>query len=278
MAAKKVTVAIIYDFDGTLAPGNMQEHQFLPEIGVTPEAFWEKARSLAKKHQADQILIYMHLMLTTAREARKPVRRRDFIKHGRDMTLFKGVEDWFGRITEYGKAKEVRIEHYLISSGNREIIAGSPIKSKFKKIYASKFVFNENGVAEWPALAINYTTKTQYLFRINKGTHDLSDNEAINKVVTKEDRPVPFENMIFIGDGTTDVSCFRLVKDLGGLSIAVYKPYTKGAQDAANQYRKDERVHCVAPANYAAGKKLDELVTLQIDLLASRAMLSKALK
>ena len=133
-------------------------------------------------------------------------------------------------------------------------------------------------MAEWPALAINYTTKTQYLFRINKGTHDLSDNEAINKVVKKEDRPVPFENMIFIGDGTTDVPCFRLVKDLGGLSVVVYKPHTKGAQDKAKQYRVDGRVHCVAPANYAAGKKLDLIVKRQIDLIASRAMLSKALE
>ena len=171
------------------------------------------------------------------------MRREDFEARGRTISLFEGVEGWFDRITEYARQKGVRLEHVLVSSGNAEIFAGTPIAPKFAHVYASKFMFDENGVAVWPALAMNYTTKTQYLFRINKGAHDLSDNGAVNKYVLKKDRPVPFENMIFIGDGSTDIPCFRLVKEQGGLSIAVYKPRAKGAQGKAEGYSEDGRVH-----------------------------------
>ena len=277
MPANTSKLAIIYDFDGTLAPGNMQEHNFLPVIGMTPSTFWNEAKCLAQEHQADEILTYMLLMLRKASAAGVSVRKSDFAEHGQTITLFEGVDAWFDRINCYGRTKGIRIEHYLVSSGNEEIIAGSPIASRFEKIYASKYIFDENGVASWPALAINYTTKTQYLFRINKGTHDLSDNEAINKVVAKHDRPVPFENMIFIGDGTTDVPCFRLVKDQGGLSIAVYKPHGRGARTTAEGYFKDGRVHCFTRAIYTGGSDLDRIVKRRIDEVAARAALAKLL-
>lgn len=278
MPATLATIAIVYDFDGTLAAGNMQEHQFLPDIGMTPRAFWEEAKSLAQQHQADEILTYMLLMLRKASAAEVPVRRDDFADHGRTIPLFDGVEDWFDRITQCGRHRNVRVEHYLVSSGNEEIIAGSTIAGKFKRIYASRFIFDENGVASWPGLAINYTTKTQYLFRINKDAHDLSDHEKINSYIAKEDRPVPFENMIYIGDGTTDVPCFRMVKDLGGLSIAVYKPHTPHALSKATSYLNDGRVHCVAPAIYTADGQLDEIVKARISEISTRAYLAKLLK
>ena len=269
MARKHVPMAIAYDFDGTLAPGSMQEHQFLPDIGIKAKEFWKEVKNLTKEHQADEVSVYMNLMLHKAAAARVPVRKKDFKKQGGAIKLFKGVEEWFERITEYGRNKGVRIEHYLVSSGNAEIIAGTPIASKFAQVYASKFMFDENGVADWPALAVNYTTKTQYLFRINKGAHDLSDNSKVNEFVEKRDRPVPFENMVFIGDGSTDVPCFRLVKDQGGLSIAVFKPHTRGAQKVADKYKKDGRVHCVVPAIYTGGGKLDRVVKASIDSIAS---------
>jgi len=272
MARKFVPMTIAYDFDGTLADGNMQEHQFLPDINMKPDAFWAEVKEISKEHQADEVLVYMNLMLEKAHAARVPVRREDFKDRGRSIKLFKGVEDWFDRITEYARKKGVRLEHVLISSGNEEIFAGTAIASKFSHVYASKFMFDENGVAVWPALAVNYTTKTQYLFRINKGAHDLSDNARINEFVPKHERPVPFENMIFIGDGTTDIPCFRLVKDQGGLSIAVYKPRTKNAQSKANDYLIEDRVHCVVPADYSEGKKLDEIVKAQIDAVVARAV------
>lgn len=274
MARKHIEMAIAYDFDGTLADGNMQEHQFLPDIGMKPKEFWAEVKRLTWQHQADEVLVYMNLMLRKADAAGVPVRRDDFKARGKAIQLFEGVEDWFDRITVYGRAQGVRIEHYLVSSGNAEIFAGTPIASRFAQVYASKFMFDQNGVAAWPALAVNYTTKTQYLFRINKGAFDLSDNSKVNQFVEKRDRPVPFENMVFIGDGSTDIPCFRLVKEQGGLSVAVFKPHTKGARKKADNYVKDGRVHCVAPAIYTDGSDLDRIIKASINAVAAQAALS----
>lgn len=271
MAKRHVPMAIAYDFDGTLADGNMQEHQFLPDIGVKPAAFWDQVKRLTQEHQADEVLVYMNLMLRKAAAAGVPVRRDDFKTRGKAIQLFDGVVEWFDRITAYGRSKGVRIEHFLISSGNAEIFAGTPIASKFKHVYASKFIFDENGAAAWPALAVNYTTKTQYLFRINKDAHDLADNSKVNQYVEKHERPVPFENMVFIGDGSTDIPCFRLVKEQGGLSIAVFKPRTKGAQKRAEKYLKDGRVQAVVPAIYTEDADLDRIVKANIDAAAARS-------
>ena len=278
MAKKYIPMAIAYDFDGTLAPGNMQERQFLPDIGVTPSKFWAEVTALTKERQADNVLVYMEQMLRKADAASVPVKREDFEKQGESIRLFEGVEGWFDRITEYGRGKGVHIEHYLVSSGNAEIVSGTPIFSKFAQVYASKFIFNQNGVAVWPALAVNFTTKTQYLFRINKGAHDLSDTSQVNEFVEKRDRPVPFENMIFIGDGPTDVPCFRLVKDQGGLSIIVFKPKTGKAREKAEKFKTEGRVHYVAPAIYTEGGKLDRVVKANIDFVASRGTLHDLLE
>jgi phosphoserine phosphatase len=277
MAKKHIPMVIAYDFDGTLADGNMQEHQFLPDIGMKPKAFWTEVNQIARQEQADEILVYMNLMLRKAAAAGVPVRREDFKRRGEEITLFEGVQDWFDRIKTYGRSRGVAVEHYLISSGNAEIVAGTTIASKFTKVYASKFLFDANGAAQWPALAINYTTKTQYLFRINKGAHDISDNAAVNRFVEKKDRPVPFENIVFIGDGLTDIPSFRLVKDQGGLSIAVFKPYTKGARRKAEQYVKDGRVHAIVPANYVENSDLDNIIRANIDAIAARAALGEAM-
>ena len=271
-------MAIVYDFDGTLAPGNAQEPQFIPDVGMKPKDFWAEVDRLSEIHQGDGVLMYMHLMLKKAGEAGIPVRLEDFREHGGAITLFDGVEGWFDRIAGYGKERGVRIEHYIVSSGNAEIIEGSSIASKFEKIYACRFMFDENGVAFWPAQAVNYTTKTQYLFRINKGAHDPSDDTKINEFVEMKDRPIPFENMVYVGDGSTDVPCFRLVEDLGGLSIAVFRPNTKGARDKAERFRKEGRVRAVVPANYAEGGELDRVVKANIDHVAAREALSNVVR
>ena len=224
MATKYAPLAIAYDFDGTLSPSNMQEFDFVPKIGMSKEKFWGEVSALAQQNNADNILMYMKHMLDKAREAEVPVRRSDIQRYGKSVKLFPGVNDWFDRINEYGRKHGVNVQHYIISSGIREMIEGTPIARKFAAIYASSFVYDHNGVAQWPALAINYTTKTQYLFRINKGVKEVYDNSRINDYVPKHERPVPFENMVFIGDGDTDIPCFRLVKEQGGHAIAVYKP------------------------------------------------------
>lgn len=267
---KKIKMAIAYDFDGTLAYGNMQEHAFLPSIGMKPQEFWEESNSLAKKEHADEVLMYMYFMLKKANEKDVKVRKEDFAERGKDIALFEGVLDWFDIITKYAKEKHIDLEHILISSGNEEIFRGTPIAEKFSHIYASKFLFDHYGIAVWPALVINYTTKTQFLFRINKGAYDVSDNKMVNASIPKDKRPVPFENMIYIGDGETDIPCFRLVKEQGGLSIAVYRPHKGGAGKNAAQYKKDGRVHCVVPADYRDDKALAEIVKRRIDYIAAR--------
>lgn len=274
MAKKLIPMAIAYDFDGTLAPDNMQEHRFLPDIKMKPKAFWAEAKRLTKEQQGDEVLIYMNLMLKKADAADVPVRREDFKAYGRTIELFEGVPGWFDRITAYGRTRGVKVEHFLLSSGNAEIIAGTPIAKKFKMIYASKFMFDANDRAQWPALAVNFTTKTQYLFRINKDAHDLSDSKKVNQVVAKGKRPVPFENMVFIGDGSTDIPCFSLLKNQGGLSVAVYKPHTPGAGNKAKGFLDSGRVHCAVPAIYTEDSDLDRIVKARIDMLAARANLA----
>lgn len=265
MARKLPRLAIAYDFDGTLAPGNMQEYDFVPAIGVTKKAFWKEVGALAEKHNADGILMYMKHMLDKAEAAKVPVRKADFINFGRSVTLFEGVADWFDRINAYGRERSLKVEHYIISSGNREMIEGTPIARKFSAVYASSFIYDHNGVARWPALVVNYTTKTQFLFRINKGVLNVYDNSKINEFVPREDRPVPFNNMVFVGDGDTDIPCFRLVKDQGGHAIAVYRPSTKGAKGKAEKLVKDGRVNFIAPANYSENGEIDSIVKAIID-------------
>lgn len=265
MPPKKPRCAIAYDFDGTLAPGNMQEHSFIPEIGMTKANFWLEVRQLAREHNADDILVYMGLMLEKAQAKRVRVHREDFINRGKDLTLFKGVEEWFGRINNYGKAGGVVVQHYIVSSGIREIIEGTAIGKKFKSIFASSFRYDHNGIATWPALALNYTTKTQYIFRINKGCLNVYDHTKINEYVPKADRPVPFEHIVFVGDGETDIPCFRLVKDLNGHSVGVYRPRTPGAKQKARKLLKDGRVNFVAPADYREKTPLDKIVKGIID-------------
>jgi len=268
----KPILAIAYDFDGTLLPGNMQEHQFIPDIGLTKEKFWQEVDNLAEKHEADATLVYMNLMLEKAQAAKVPVRRQDFKDKGKTLAFFPGVLDWFDRIDKIGKECGVTIEHYIISSGNAEIIAGTPIAVKFKKVFASKFLFDANGVPVWPALAVNYTNKTQFLFRINKGFLRVNDMRGVNKVIPLNKRVVPFANMVFIGDGETDIPCFRLVKNQGGLAIAVYKPKSSKGKKAAEKLLLDDRVNLLAPADYSDSKKLEKIIKAKIELVGANVI------
>lgn len=275
---RKISFALIYDFDGTLAPGNMQERNFIPAIGMNTKQFWKEVNEEAKKHQADNILVYMKIMLSKAAAASVTVRKNDFKTFGKDLSFFDGVlpynekgtkqKGWFDRINEYGNSSGVKIEHYIVSSGIREMIAGTPISKKFKAIFASSFCYDHHGIAVWPALALNYTTKTQYLFRINKGCLDITDNKEINKFIPDKERPIPFTNMIYVGDGETDIPCFKLTKDKGGHSIAVYKSNTRGAKEKSNQLVQDGRVNYIAPADFKVNSTIDRIVKALIDKVA----------
>lgn len=276
MSRKLIPMAIAYDFDGTLAPGNMQEYDFIPALNMLSKAFWTFVNSLAKQHEMDQILAYMWAMLREADKADIRVHKSDFKNFGKNITLFPGVEGWFKQVNAYARSKGVRLEHFVISSGIREMVEGTPIYKEFKKVYASGFMFDHNGVACWPALAMNYTAKTQYLFRINKGSLDVYDNSVINTFVPKDQRPVPFENMIFIGDGETDIPCMRLVKDQGGHSIAVYNPNKRGAKKPAEQLINDGRATLSAPADFQEGSPIDSCVKAIIDKVEAAARIRVA--
>jgi hypothetical protein len=268
-----IPFAICYDFDGTLAPGNMQERDFIPAIGMNRQSFWNKVKALAKEHKADEILMYMWLMLERANINAVEVRRRNFVNYGKNLKLFNGVPDWFARINAYGKAGGLRVTHHIISSGIREFIAGTPIKSYFKDIYASSFLYDHHGIARWPALALNYTTKTQYLFRINKGVHEVFEHNKLNEYVRPEDRAVPFPNMVFVGDGETDIPCFRLVKDLGGHSIAVFKPHSHTAKARCRKLLTDGRVNFICAADYSAKKQIDITIKAVMEKVAANEYL-----
>jgi len=270
---KHIPLAICYDFDGTLAPGNMQERDFIPEIGMDKAGFWKSCAGEAKQHDADPIQAYMKLMLERARAKRVQVKRSNFEEYGARLPFFPGVyesnnENWFERINDYGKAGGVNVDHFIVSSGIREMVEGTKIARYFRKIFASSFMYDHHGVAEWPALAVNYTTKTQYIFRINKGSLDVWDDSIINKYVPHNERPVPFTNMVFIGDGLTDIPCFRLVRDQGGHSIAVYAPRKSTGKKQATSLHADGRVNFVAPADYTLSGHLDRIVKGIIDKVA----------
>jgi len=275
MSKRNIPVALIYDFDGTLAPGNMQERDFIPAIKMKTKKFWTEVSKISKQQQADNILVYMKLMLDKAQAASIPVRRENFKDYGKNLSFFKGIlpyqnngiteKGWFERINQYGKTSGINIEHYIVSSGIREMIEGTKLAKKFKKIYASSFFYDHNGIAVWPTLVLNYTTKTQYLFRINKGCLDVSDNSSINNFIPEEKRVIPFKHMIYIGDGDTDIPCFRLIKERGGHSIAVYKPKTSGAKNKTKDLIDDGRVNFIATADYRNASQIDRIVKGIVD-------------
>lgn len=263
---KKPVVAIMYDFDKTLCTKDMQEYTFIPNLGMTATDFWAESGKLSKGKKMDGILAYMYLMIDKARSAHIKIQREEFVKLGVDLELYSGVESWFERINRIGEDLGIKVEHYIISSGLREIIEGSSIYKHFREVFACEFLYDENNVACWPKNAVNYTTKTQFLFRINKGILDISKDEELNKYTPEDDRPVPFRNMIYIGDGLTDVPCMKLVKANGGYSIAVY---TKGKRSKVESLIAHERVDFISLADYSEGSDLD--VTVR-DILCKMAM------
>jgi 2-hydroxy-3-keto-5-methylthiopentenyl-1-phosphate phosphatase len=266
MRKKKSTIALMYDFDKTLCTKDMQEYSFIPSVNMKPKNFWKEATKLAQDKKMDPILAYMFLMLDKAKNAKKPVHREDIVKLGESLEFYAGVDTWFDRMNALAADLDINVEHYVISSGLREIIEGCEIYKKFKEVFACEFFYDENNVACWPKNVVNYTTKTQFLFRINKGVLDLSDDKTLNTYTPVDERPIPFRNMIYIGDGLTDVPCMKLVKVNGGASLAVYKPRQR---HNIAELLINGRVNYLAPANYSKGRKLETIVC---DLMRKMAM------
>ena len=263
---KTPILAIMYDFDHTLSPRDMQEYGFIPDLGMEADAFWHKCVTAMKQNQMDQILAYMYMMLEEAKG--KLIVNRSMLRAlGKDVQLFDGVSDWFARVNEYARSRGLQPEHYIISSGLKEIIEGTPIAEEFKEIYAASFCYDEYGVACWPAMAVNYTSKTQFLFRVNKGVLDVTEHRALNEFMPEEKRRVPFSNMIYIGDGLTDVPSMKLTKLNGGHSIAVWQEN----EWVSNEMLLEGRVDFVVKADYSQGSEMEKTVFAVIDQIAASA-------
>lgn len=264
----KPILALMYDFDHTLSPRDMQEYAFIPELNMESDDFWRLCQRTGVHHRMDSILAYMYVMLREAKRRNMPLTRDTFKQQGAHVELFDGVDTWFDRVNAYGAQLGFHVEHYVLSSGLKEIIEGTPIADRFKMIYAAEFVYNdETGEPEWPAMAVNYTNKTQFIYRINKGVLDVTDNERVNEHTPHDMRRIPFTNMIYIGDGSTDVPCMKLVSSRGGHAIAVY---TGRRNKTVNEMLIHGRVHFVAPTDYREGSEMENIIFGIFDSVATQ--------
>ena len=274
----KFTIALIYDVEGTLAAGNMQEYDFIPAVGKSNIEFWDESNRLAEEQDADQILTYMALMIHEAHAKGLSLRREAFQESGKRVELYPGVMEWFDRINAYGAERGVRVVHYINSSGLKEIIEGTPIADKFRKIYACSFLYNVDGIAYWPGVAVNYTNKTQFIFKINKGVESVYDTKQVNKFMEEKERPVPFSRMIYVGDGTTDIPCMRLVSDRNGHSIGVYDPSSENGYKKTKLLLEQNRCSMISPADYTEGGRMDTIVRTILDKIATDARIAELAK
>lgn len=260
------TIALVYDFDGTLSPQPMQEYTVLPKLGIEPADFWRRVNDDARATESDPMLVYMRLMVEALDNKQLHVTRADFAKMARAIKYFPGVEAWFDRVDTYVKQRsggKARVSHYVISAGQKEILEGVSIRKHFKQIYASQYHFDHHGRATFPKILVTDTAKTQFLFRINKGKEAVS--ESINEHMPEQLRPIPFHNIIYIGDGMTDVPSMTLTKKSGGHSVAVFDPQSTKARDTCIKLLDAHRVDFIAPADYRSKSQLTRRVTLLLD-------------
>ena len=243
----------------------MQEFGFIQAVGQTPEEFWTKSDSIAIGQDASNILAYMKLMFDEAKRNDISLTREGFREFGKDIELYEGVKGWFKLVNEYADSRGVKVEHYINSSGLKEIIEGSVIAKEFKHIFAGTFIYDEKGVAEWPGIAVDYTAKTQFLFKISKGIFSSRDSKMVNESSTDDEKRITFSNMIYFGDGETDIPCMKIVNMFGGHSIAVFDPHNEKKRAAAQKLLRQGRVRFISPANYTKDSRTYRLVCSIID-------------
>ena len=256
----KPIVAILYDFDATLATSDMQNFSFIPSLGLTPDEFWGKTKEFSEKTGCEKTLGYIYTMIAECKKRGIKMTRSFLREQGKGIKFWPGVDTWFERINKFGEENGVEVEHYLVSSGNKEIVEGCSIYKYFKMVYGCEFIFDENDEPIWPKLVINYTQKTQYFYRVSKGAFDINDDVGVNE--KNRNRRVPYSNIVYIGDGLTDIPAMILAKNNGGHSIAVYPEGREGK--VVDDLYHDGRVNYVAPADYREGKELDEIMRLII--------------
>ena len=264
---ERPVLALCYDFDRTLSPDDMQAQGFIQSVGEDVKEFWRQSNELAEKNDMDMNLAYMLTMVKKAK-GKFYVTKKALAEYGAKIKLYDGVEGWFGRINEYGESRGIIVEHYIISSGLKEMIEGTAVAGEFKKIYASAFMYDEYGVPEWPAQTINYTNKTQFLFRIEKGCLNINDHEGVNEYIPPENIRVPLRNIVYFGDSDTDIPCMKLVNSYGGHSIGVYDK-ASGNKEKVYRLIKNNRIRYFAPADYTEGSEIDCLVKAIINKTAA---------
>lgn len=264
---KQKTIAIVYDFDGTLTPEPMQNYAILPKLGITPDDFWPEVGEEVAQTGAENMLVYMRKLLEKADQAKVHITKEDYADLAKNIQYYKGVETWFTRLNDYvaDKNPHITLKHYIVSAGMKEILEGVAIKDEFDGMYASEYFFNFKGIATFPKLVITDTSKTQFLFRINKGIEDLS--QSINNHMPESERPIPFSNMIYIGDGLTDVPSMALTRKEGGHAIAVYEEDNIQQQAVSQALLKANRVDFAAPADYTQNAPLDQKMRLLLNYI-----------
>ncbi len=264
------TIALVYDFDGTLSPQPMQEYTVLPKIGIEPAEFWAMVNREARETESDPMLVYMRHILEALERVRVDVKREDFAAMARSIEYFPGVATWFARLNEYVRKRsrgQARLQHYLISAGQKEILDGVSIRRHFKRIYASEYHFNHHGIATFPKLLVTDTIKTQFLFRINKGIEDVT--ESINEHMPEAERPIPFQNIVYVGDGMTDVPSMALTKKSGGHTVAVYDPRGEKGRATCVKLLDAGRADFIAEADFRSGSRLSRRVRLLLDAIVA---------
>jgi len=271
---KKPILAIMYDFDKTLSTTDMQSYSFIPKLGMSPDEFWSLTGEFSEQTGCERILSYMYMMILKAREKGIKLTKEFLNDCGKNIEYHPGVESFFKRINEYGKQNDVVVEHYLVSSGTMEILEGCSIFKEFTKVYGCEYLFDENGLPVWPKLAINYTQKTQFFFRIAKGVTEVLNDDGVNEK-TKNGLRIPYTNIVYIGDGMTDVACMTLVNKNGGYSIGVY---TDDNKEKVSKIKDDKRCKFVIPADYSKGKEMEKVLRIIIDDVHNRSILEEKAK
>ena len=272
------TVAMMYDFDETLSKGYMQDYSLIPLLGEDKNTFWDKVNEVGHNENMDGVLAYMFVVMQKAREKNINIDVETLKEYGKEIEYFKGVQTWFNRINNYGKQIGLNIEHYIISSGMKEIIEGTTIANNFKKIFACSYCYDKNNQPYWPKQAVNYTNKTQYVFRIRKNQlDDLNSSVGVNAHL-EEEKKLPYKHMIYFGDGMTDIPCMKLLKSKGGNSVCVYNPESQRSYNTAKSIYDDGRVNFFAPADYSEGSQLDQLVKKLLNIIADQVFIQNKMK
>ncbi len=263
-------IAMIYDFDGTLTPQPMQEYTILPKLGVNPKRFWHTVKQEAEKTGGDEMLTYMRLLVEKLEAKQQHLNRSDLCSLGARIQYFPGVKSWFERIAKYVRKRgggNIRLENYIISAGQKEILKGVSIRNHFTAMFASEYFFDHHDRATWPNILINDTIKTQYIFRINKGL-----DAPINEYMPEDQRRIPFSNIVYIGDGMTDVPGMTVTKKNGGYAIAVHRPRTLKSIETCKKLLEARRIDFYAPANYSTGRVLEKRVRLILDQIIAQVL------